>query len=450
MFGQLFTIARNTFLEAVRQPIFFSLTVAGCLLQVLNLMLSTYSMGFSEEGLEVDKDNKLLLDIGLATVLATATLLAAFVATGVLSREIERKTALTVISKPVGRPVFVVGKYLGAAGAILLSSVAMLAFLQLALRHGVMSTARDTLDIPVLLFGGLALVIPIAIGAWGNYFYNWVFSSTASFLIAPMTVLAYFVTLFVSKEWSFVDGSEYFRPQILIASGLVLLAMGVLTAVAVAASTRLGQVMTLLVCAAVFVLGLLSNYLLGQYAYQNRVLGQVEAVEFELDANLRSGGDTGKIRLESQPSRDIQPGDAVYYGPAVSGVGLVVPRQEAFTGDLQNATDLIDPSMGRGLVATGYDAEERLISIVNTGGLRVERLPVEGDFVFGSPTRVQPVALAAWSVVPNFQSFWVVDAISQGHPIPPGYILLVIGYAIAQIVGLVSLAVFLFQARDVG
>ena len=85
-------------------------------------------MGYSDSS-EVSSDNKLLLDIGLATVFVCGMLLAAFVATAVISREIERKTVLTVVSKPVPRPVVVVGKYLGVAGAMLVAVLTMLLFL---------------------------------------------------------------------------------------------------------------------------------------------------------------------------------------------------------------------------------------------------------------------------------------------------------------------------------
>ena len=70
----------------------------------------------------------MLIDIGMATVFVAGGLLAAFVATGVLTREIENKTALTVISKPVGRPLFVLGKFLGVAGALILLSTLYMSF----------------------------------------------------------------------------------------------------------------------------------------------------------------------------------------------------------------------------------------------------------------------------------------------------------------------------------
>ncbi|MEX2079972.1 MAG: ABC transporter permease subunit, partial [Dehalococcoidia bacterium] len=137
---QTLTIARNAFVESIRQPIFFVLVMLGSFLQVLSTWTSAFSMGYGDSA-EVSGDNKFLLDIGLGTVFVFGTLLAAFMATAVISREIERKTVLTVVSKPVPRPVVVIGKFLGVSWAILVGVTIMLVALLLGIRHGVMSTA---------------------------------------------------------------------------------------------------------------------------------------------------------------------------------------------------------------------------------------------------------------------------------------------------------------------
>ena len=109
MFGQTLAIARNTLVESIRQPVFFILVLACGIMQAANNFFSAYSMGFSDSA-EVSGDNKMRLDIGLSTVPVCATLLAAFLATSVVSRD-RGQDRLTVISKPVGRPLFVIGKY---------------------------------------------------------------------------------------------------------------------------------------------------------------------------------------------------------------------------------------------------------------------------------------------------------------------------------------------------
>ena len=109
MFQQLLTLSRNTFIESIRQPIYVVLIFVGSIGLWLNTHLAAYTFG---------NDNKMMIDLGLSTLFLIGLALAAFSATGVLSAEIENRTVLTVVSKPVGRPLFVVGKYLGVAAAI--------------------------------------------------------------------------------------------------------------------------------------------------------------------------------------------------------------------------------------------------------------------------------------------------------------------------------------------
>ena len=451
MLGQLFTIARNTFVESIRQPIFFILVMASGLLQAVNTMLSAYSMGYTEET-EVFGDNKLLLDIGLATVMVCSTLLAAFVSTSVLSREIENKTALTVVSKPISRPVFVVGKYLGVSAAVTLAVATMLLFLLFAIRHGVMSTARDHLDGPVLVFTTLAVIGAVGVASWTNFFYGWVFPSVATALLLPLLAVGYVVTISISKEWAWQPPATDFKPQILLACLCVVLAMAVLSAIAIAASTRLGQVMTIFVCSGVFILGLLSNHLLGRFAFDNTQVAVVAAVELDdpEPGALRRAGATARVTLEGPPRDDFAVGDSFFYGPNPKGVRLAVPAHAPFEGDPADGALIRTPGVPPALVVLEIDEETSGYTLVNVGGLPVARPPEEGDFVFAGPTSHNPAAIAAWSVVPNIQSFWLVDAITQGHDIPARYLWLLLAYTGAQVTGAVALAVLLFQRRDMG
>jgi ABC-2 type transport system permease protein len=141
----LLAIARNAFLESIRQPIFAVLLIVGILAMVLNVNLAAFTL---------EDDNKLLIDLGLSTLFLAGLLLAAFTATGVLTREIENKTVLTVVSKPVPRAAVVAGKYLGVAGAITLAYWVLAVVFLLAVRHRVQAGVRmdETFDLPVLVF----------------------------------------------------------------------------------------------------------------------------------------------------------------------------------------------------------------------------------------------------------------------------------------------------------
>ena len=80
---QLVTIARNTFTESIRQPIFAVVLLVAGLALSLNPSLSAYTL---------EDDNKLLIDMGLSTLFLAGLALTAFTATSVLSNEIQQRT----------------------------------------------------------------------------------------------------------------------------------------------------------------------------------------------------------------------------------------------------------------------------------------------------------------------------------------------------------------------
>src|SRR5688572_5895198 len=103
MFGQLLAVTRITFVESIRQPFYaIWLSVVGLLIG-----LAPYLSGYT-----FDNDNLFALELELSALLTGGLVLAAFTAAGVISREIENRTVLTVISKPLPRPLFILGKYL--------------------------------------------------------------------------------------------------------------------------------------------------------------------------------------------------------------------------------------------------------------------------------------------------------------------------------------------------
>ena len=330
----LLAVARNAFLESIRQPVFAVLLVGGILALVLNVNLAAFAF---------EDDNKLLIDLGLSTLFIVGILLAAFNATGVLSKEIESKTVLTVVSKPVSRAALVVGKYLGVAAAIAVGFWVLSVVFLLAVRHRVQAGVRmeDTFDMPVLvfslLFGGLAVLF----SGLANYLYRRPFPSVFTLSLAVAMTAALGLVWCVSREWAFQSPLTEWDPQLMIALALVFEAVLVLAAVAIAASTRLGQVMTLLLCFGVFLVGLVSEYFLGTLV-------------------SKTAGDAGSSPL------------------------------------------------------------------------------------------VKLLAWPLYAAIPNLQFFWSADALTQGNPMSLGYFGSVSLYAALVVGSVISLAVLLFQGRDVG
>lgn len=447
---RVLSIARNALVESLRQPIFLFLILICGVLQVLNTWATGFSMQDRSEA-EVWGDNKLLLDVGLATIFGCGTLLAAFVATATISREIENKTVLTVVSKPIGRTTVIVGKYLGVTGAIALAVATMLIFLLLAIRHGVMSTASDHLDGPVIVFSLSAAFIAVTLAAWCNFFYGWSFSQTASLVLFPAIVVAYVLVLLLNKEWEWQEPMHDFKGRVMLACALLGLALLVLTAVAVAASTRLGQVMTIMVCAGVFVFGLLADYLVGRRAFHNDVVAYVSSAtpDDPLSDNLSDPGSVFHVTLDGPPRRAIRPGASFYYSANTTGFPMAMDAFPPFEGD-PNAEGLLNPDQPGRVIVTAVDDLSLTVRRVGGRDIDVVRPPAAGDSVFLEPTRISVPALVVWAVVPNMHYFWLLDAISQNREIPTEHVILIVGYAGALIAANLALAVVLFQRRDVG
>jgi hypothetical protein len=264
-------------------------------------------------------------------------------------------------------------------------------------------------------------------------------------------LVAYFLVLILKKNWHFQPLLTDFKLQISFACLGLVAAMMVLTAVATAVSTRLGQVMTIVACSGVFLFGLLSNYFIGRYAFTNQPLGRIMAAA-PIDPNQENWSEPGavyKVTLYSPPSAQLHPGDSFYYAPSPDGFPMSVPPFPPFAGDLAKGADLLNPDL-RGLAiqsAVGSD-----IRVVRFGGgpLGITRPPEQNDYAFRAPSKVNFAALGLWSVVPNMHYFWLVDAVSQNQPIPPRHMLLVGGYAVCQVAAFLALGVILFQKRDVG
>src|SRR5262249_16138780 len=103
-------IARATAKEALRQPVFALLLLLSLLMLVLNTFVPFFSLG---------DDVKMLEICGLATILISGMLLAIWTSSMSIADEIEGKTAMTLLSKPINRRQFIIGKFVGIQTAVL-------------------------------------------------------------------------------------------------------------------------------------------------------------------------------------------------------------------------------------------------------------------------------------------------------------------------------------------
>ena len=113
-------LAKNTFKEGIRKKILYVFFLAS-----VAIILSSYFFNF----LAPSQEAKITIDMSLASILFFGVLIAIFSSAELNPREIERQTIVTILSKPVKRIEFILGKFLGAILLVLINFLLMSAVL---------------------------------------------------------------------------------------------------------------------------------------------------------------------------------------------------------------------------------------------------------------------------------------------------------------------------------
>ncbi len=124
--SRIATIARNAFREAVRDRVLYNLVLFVLLLTAGAIFLGELSGG---------QEAKIIVDLGLSSILLFGVFIAIFVGVGLVHKEIERRTIYAILSKPIGRGEFLLGKYLGLCLTLLVNVLVMGAGVSLALLY---------------------------------------------------------------------------------------------------------------------------------------------------------------------------------------------------------------------------------------------------------------------------------------------------------------------------
>ncbi len=170
---QVRALAANTFREAVRSRIFYILMAFAVAMLLFSAVMSLLTIGSRA---------KIIIDLGLTITSFITVMTAIFVGIGLVYTEVEKKTIYNVLSKPLGRAHFILGRYLGLMAVLLVNLAAMLALLSLLL----------------LLFGGFTWALFVA----GAFIYLELavltaialfFSSVTSPVVSAICTLAFYL-----------------------------------------------------------------------------------------------------------------------------------------------------------------------------------------------------------------------------------------------------------------
>ncbi len=113
---RLVHIASNTFREAVRDRVLYNLIAFALLMSGAAILVGQIS---------IDIERLVVINLGLTAVSLFGLVIAIFIGIGLVSKEIDKRTLYTVLSRPVRRWEFIVGKFLGLAGTLVVNTVCM-------------------------------------------------------------------------------------------------------------------------------------------------------------------------------------------------------------------------------------------------------------------------------------------------------------------------------------
>jgi len=175
-------VAVNTFREAVRDRVLYNLIVFALLISGAAVLVGEIS---------IDIEKLVVVNLGLTAVSLFGVVIAIFIGIGLVSKEIEKRTLYTVLSRPVRRWEFVVGRFFGLTGTLVVNTFFMAIGVFLALLY--VTHRFEKADISVLTalyFIVLEFLVVCALALFFSTFTTPLMSAMFSFALFVVGSLA--------------------------------------------------------------------------------------------------------------------------------------------------------------------------------------------------------------------------------------------------------------------
>ena len=177
MSNRIGAIAFNTFREAVRDRVLYNLVFFAILMVGAALLFGQISVGIHLI---------VLVNLGLTAISIFGVVIAIFIGVGLVSKEIDKKTLYTVLARPVRRWEFILGKFFGLVGTLVVNAFCMsLGFFAGVLYLAHTLSRQDINLVIALYFIVLQFVIVTAVAL--------LFSSFSSPLLSAVFAFSLFV-----------------------------------------------------------------------------------------------------------------------------------------------------------------------------------------------------------------------------------------------------------------
>jgi ABC-type transport system involved in multi-copper enzyme maturation permease subunit len=152
--NRIAAVAGNTFRETVRERVLYNLMFFAILMTLSGLLLGHLS---------IRQDQKIIKDLGLASMDLFGTLIAVFIGVGLVSKEIERRSLYPLLAKPLSRSELLVGKFLGLGLTLFVNVACMTVGLWVTLLATSGRLELGLLKAIYPIFLGLLLVVALAL-----------------------------------------------------------------------------------------------------------------------------------------------------------------------------------------------------------------------------------------------------------------------------------------------
>ena len=173
--NRVLTIALHTFKEAVRDKVLYNLIVFALLMIGSAILFSTISVGLHQI---------IVIDLGLSSISVFGLIMAIFIGIGLVSKEIDRRTIYHILSKPVHRFEFIVGKYLGLVLTLVINTSIMTVGFYLALFYQTRHLgAGDLAPLATIYFILLQLAIVVGLAIFFSCISTPVLSAVFTFCV---------------------------------------------------------------------------------------------------------------------------------------------------------------------------------------------------------------------------------------------------------------------------
>ena len=177
-------IALNTFRESIRDRVLYNLILFVLILVAASVFVSDLSL---------DMESQFTAALGLSAMVVFGALIAIFIGVGLVYKEIDKRTIYSLLSKPVHRHEFILGKYAGLCLTLLINTAVMVLATELALLYvngKFVQLQTAVLAASLLIYLELVLLVAVAL----------MFSSFSTPMLAALFSFAIYVIGHFSKD----------------------------------------------------------------------------------------------------------------------------------------------------------------------------------------------------------------------------------------------------------